>query len=72
MTMPRRLGVLSLVILVGAGGCHCLSGHDSAPAEPPAARCEEGGLLLKTGAIQLGPGVGKNAWRWQGDGEWGF
>ena len=32
----------------------------------------EKGLLLKTGAVQLGPGVGRNAWRWQGDGEGGF
>jgi hypothetical protein len=30
------------------------------------------GGLLRTGAIQLGPGVGRNLWRWQGDGQWGF
>ena len=28
--------------------------------------------LLQTGAIQLGPGVGQNWYRWQGDGLWGF
>jgi hypothetical protein len=39
----------------------------SAPA-PDANR----GLLLKTGAIQLGPGVGKNLWGWQDDGHSGF
>ena len=45
-----------------------------APAEPPAVqgRRADGGLLLQTGSIQLGPGVGRNAWRWQGDGEGGF
>jgi 4-hydroxy-tetrahydrodipicolinate synthase len=30
------------------------------------------GMLLKTGAIQLGPGVGRDLLRSQGDGEWGF
>ena len=30
------------------------------------------GLLLQTGAIQLGPGLGQNAYRWLGDGQWGF
>lgn len=29
-------------------------------------------LLQGPGAIMLGPGLGKNAWRWLGDGEWGF
>jgi hypothetical protein len=42
-----------------------------APAEPhqPA---PQRSLLLGTGAIQLGPGLGKNADRWLGDGQWGF
>jgi hypothetical protein len=31
-----------------------------------------GGGLLQTGAIQLGPGVGQNWYRWMGDGQWGF
>jgi hypothetical protein len=60
------------------GGCSCdgappsgpitpVPGHATGPTAP-----EEGGQLLKTGAIQLGPGVQKNAWRWQGDGQGGF
>jgi 4-hydroxy-tetrahydrodipicolinate synthase len=46
------------------------------PPEPlPSGSGLEGGgdhMLLKTGAIMLGPGVQKNLWRWQGDGEGGF
>ena len=33
---------------------------------------EQGGFLLRTGAIQLGPGTQENLWRRQGDGEAGF
>lgn len=33
---------------------------------------EAGGMLLKTGAFQLGPGVGKDLLRSQGDGFSGF
>jgi 4-hydroxy-tetrahydrodipicolinate synthase len=33
---------------------------------------EEGGMLLKTGAFQLGPGVGKDLLRSQSDEQWGF
>src|SRR5262245_58565942 len=40
------------------------------PALAP--RPQEGRMLLKTGAIQLGPGVGHNLWGWQGDGLGGF
>jgi hypothetical protein len=40
-----------------------------APAPAPDANR---GFLLKTGAIQLGPGVGKNLWGWQDDGHSGF
>jgi hypothetical protein len=43
-------------------------------AEPrlssPASRSRA--LLLGTEAVQLGPGLGKNAYRWMGDGQWGF
>lgn len=38
-------------------------------AEPPEARLEPGGLLLNTGAIQLGPGLWRNAYSWMGDGQ---
>jgi 4-hydroxy-tetrahydrodipicolinate synthase len=45
-----------------------------APAPPRDTDTEasRGGFLLQTGAIQLGPGVGRNLWRWQWDGEGGF
>jgi 4-hydroxy-tetrahydrodipicolinate synthase len=33
---------------------------------------EEGGMLLKTGAFLLGPGVGRDLLRSQSDGEWSF
>jgi dihydrodipicolinate synthase/N-acetylneuraminate lyase len=33
---------------------------------------EAGGMLLKTGAFFLGPGVGRDLLRIQSDGEWGF
>jgi 4-hydroxy-tetrahydrodipicolinate synthase len=44
------------------------------PPEPPAHGIDKysGGLLLKTGALQLGPGVGRDLLRTQGDGPWGF
>jgi 4-hydroxy-tetrahydrodipicolinate synthase len=40
------------------------------PASPSGV--ERAGYLLHTGGIQLGQGVGRNWWRWQGDGEGGF
>ncbi len=43
-----------------------------APAEASPAAAERPGRLLRTGAIQLGPWVGRNGWRWQWDGEGGF
>jgi dihydrodipicolinate synthase/N-acetylneuraminate lyase len=33
---------------------------------------DEGGMLLKTGAFLLGPGVGRDLLRLQSDGQWGF
>jgi 4-hydroxy-tetrahydrodipicolinate synthase len=42
---------------------------------PPVPLCsctEEGGMLLKTGSLQLGPGTGRDLLRTQGDSEWGF
>lgn len=46
--------------------------NGSASAFGKQAGGREEGLLLRTGSILLGPGVGRNAWRWQGDGQWGF
>jgi hypothetical protein len=41
---------------------------------PTGAGLEAGGdhMFLRTGAIMLGPGLQKNLWRWQGDGQGGF
>ncbi len=52
-------------------------GCDAQAKVPPAPRricCpdEEGGMLLKTGAFQLGPGVGRDLLNSQSDGKWGF
>jgi hypothetical protein len=54
---------------VSAGGLATYSENGVAAA---ARSRDEGGGLLRTGAIMLGPGVGRNWWRWQGDGLWGF
>src|SRR5262249_10603465 len=45
---------------------------DSGGVGLPSTDRTEGGMLLRTGSIMLGPGVGRNQWRWLGDGEWGF
>lgn len=55
-------------------------GDDSCGADlkvPPAPlrSCPDeivGGMLLKTGALQLGPGVSRDLLRTQSDGYWGF
>ncbi|GIW79512.1 MAG: hypothetical protein KatS3mg105_1319 [Gemmatales bacterium] len=46
-------------------------GRSRVPALAPAADKDWGGLL-RTGALQLGPGVGRDLLRSQGDGLWGF
>ncbi len=72
MSVLRRLFVLLLVGTLHAGaGCAGLRQQDQTAPVPPTPTKEDGGLLLKTGAIQLGPGVEQNAWRWQGDGRGG-
>jgi hypothetical protein len=73
MARLRRFGALMLLgaLQLTAGCQHTLLSEGAAP-EPVAAKPATGGLLLQTGAVQLGPGVGENAWRWQGDGKWGF
>jgi hypothetical protein len=46
-----------------------------AEAQSPAFAEQEkpaGGLLLKIGGLFMGPAVGRNLYRIQGDGEWGF
>ncbi len=66
------VGAVLLAALAVTGGCqHAPVANEVAPV-PLASKAETGGLLLQTGAVQLGPGVGQNAWRWQGDGKGGF
>ncbi len=73
----RPFLMLSAALLMGLSSC-ALSPKRSqdadGAAEPPPASSSNSAraLLLDTGAIQLGPGLGKNAYRWLGDGEWGF
>ena len=81
--MARRYALLlSLILSAGLGtlpGCRTpdpqlqAAGDSDLPGQPaPAGQPNDRGMLLRTGAIQLGPGVGRNLWRWQGDGEGGF
>jgi hypothetical protein len=75
MTALRRLVALLFLAMTLAAGCRSASSRDGdVPPVPPARlpAATDGGGLLKTGAIQLGPGVGQNWYRWQGDGLWGF
>ncbi len=82
--MPARRLLSALVILLAvlstlsgcqgtdSGGRSQALEQDSPDAVPLVKPEPEKGLLLKTGAIQLGPGVMRNAWNWQGDGKGGF
>jgi hypothetical protein len=76
MTALRPLvAVLILAMPLAGSGCRNAGCQDGdVPPVPPArsATTTDGGGLLKTGAIQLGPGVGQNWYRWMGDGQWGF
>ncbi len=49
-----------------ASGCQSLHFHDTTPAIPAESPKSQGGLLLKTGSIQLGPGLGENSYGWVG------
>ncbi len=69
--------VLPALLFVFSTGCALpgkAAGARSVPPDPrqKAAPGGDRALLLNTGAIQLGPGLGKNAYRWRGDGQWGF
>jgi hypothetical protein len=81
--MPWRYALLlSLILSAGLwslAGCRApdpqlqAAGDSDLPGQPvPAGQSGDRGMFLRTGAIQLGPGVGRNLWRWQGDGEGGF
>ena len=75
MRMLRLRWTLAGLLLLA--GCSALAHrqtaeeNQSAPvptAQPP----QEGGTILKTGALDLGSGVGKNVLWLQGDGQGGF
>jgi hypothetical protein len=58
---------------VSAGGSGSSGTAQAATAPAPEAPAPgQGQQLLRTGAIQLGPGTSKNLWGWQGDGKDGF
>jgi hypothetical protein len=75
--MSCRTRLVGLLLAAGllplTTGCQTTS-PGPVPPEPlrSTSATSEGGLLLKTGALQLGPGLGRDALRLQSDGEWGF
>jgi hypothetical protein len=64
--------VLQLAVLVALGGCQSTSPGTGSETAPGHDRESGTGMLMRTGAIQLGSDVGRNQWRWQGDGKGGF
>jgi hypothetical protein len=67
------IGLMVAGSLAIAAGCRTPDTASSANGDALShAVPDDRGLLLQTGAIQLGPGTAKNAWRWQGDGHSGF
>jgi len=74
--MARRCRMLVLLLAL-LNGCQTFGKHPSSsdvPPEPvtPAANALNGGMFLQTGALRLGPGVGRDLPRAQGDNGWGF
>ncbi len=58
-----------------SSGAPPLSGPEAPPVTDEVSmpkRTPNRGMLLRTGSMQLGPGVGKNLWGWQGEGFGGF
>jgi hypothetical protein len=53
-------------LLCFAAGCGTLGLQSGGSAIPATEQKTEGGLLLRTGSIQLGSGIGQNAYSWQG------
>ncbi len=82
MAVRRLLSalVILLAVLSSLAGCQSADSggrsqelqQDSSDAVPMVKSEPAKGQLLRTGAIQLGPGVGRNGWGWQGDGQGGF
>jgi hypothetical protein len=73
-TLRRLVAVMVLAVPLSTAGCRTAPCAGDVPPIPPtpSTASQSGGGLLQTGAIQLGPGLGQNWWRWQGDGQWGF
>jgi hypothetical protein len=72
-----RGGMTAVLLLALLAGCQGLTHHSSTPDVAPepvtqAANAPPAGMLLQTGALRLGPGVGRDLPRAQGDGGWGF
>jgi hypothetical protein len=63
--------LLIAAILATTIGCQTTTPTTN-PDDPARVVKDDRGLLLRTGAVQLGPGTGKNLWGWQGDGKAGF
>lgn len=55
---------LVCLLLPLLGGCGALAQQTN--TSPLPATEQSGGLLLRTGSIQLGSGLGQNAYSWQG------
>jgi hypothetical protein len=75
MATRRITAWLILAAFIGlTSGCRTPDANPSSLNQEPTIQPakDERGLLLQTGAIQLGPGTGKNLWGWQGDGHSGF
>jgi hypothetical protein len=75
--LPLPCRCVLVAVLLAAAGCQTPEMSPAAanmprPLPAPPAAPPDGRMLLKTGAIQLGPGVGRNLWGWQGDGLGGF
>ena len=75
--MRTTCSLLTLILLAAVAGCGSTSsarqgGDMPLPGATTETRESGTGMLLRTGAIQLGPDVGRNQWHWQGDGKGGF
>lgn len=62
--LARWAGLLLLPLLTGCSALGQRVDGATGPAMEPPSR---GGLLIRTGAIQLGPGLRQNAYSWMGD-----
>jgi hypothetical protein len=66
---PSPASDVSSVTASPSGADGATADGQAVPSEPPK---QAGGMLLKTGGLFLGQGLGRNLLRTQGDNEWGF